>query len=54
MANYRIKPTPHPSADVLRALADDKSLVVEFACKTPDGDIWVEMMLNDKRLRIKQ
>lgn len=27
--DYRIKPTPHPNADVLRALADDGSLKID-------------------------
>jgi hypothetical protein len=27
---YRIKPTPHPDADVLRALADDGSLKINI------------------------
>ena len=49
-ADYRIKPTPHPDADVFRAMADDKDLSIEYYCR-PCG--WVKFDFHDFRLRIK-
>ena len=53
--DYRIKPTPHPDADVFRALAEDGSLKIEaFAPNLAGrGNVWVEFRMPNYELRIK-
>lgn len=46
--DYRIKPTPHPDADVWRAFAEDKSIIVEVLL----GSGWVPLDIMDRRYRI--
>lgn len=47
---YRFKPTPHPDADVLLALAEDENIVVEVEIS---NGVWARALKNSQRLRIK-
>ena len=48
--DYRIKATPHPDADVLRALAEDKDMEVQVLVI---GVGYVKLVINELKLRIK-
>lgn len=47
--HYRIKPIPHPDADVLRALAEDKSIIIDVLW----GSGWQSFDTSNTRFKIK-